>query len=377
MDRHGKNRRSLLLGGGACTLAGLIGGFSLNRSWLDPISAQPSGVLLLSRLSQNGRGRLLIAYDPATNTERELEAESGTSFLSIVPAPDQQHVALLKRISRGSMPTDSIVVYDRATLTKRALVETQIAFQRVPTYMLSWEANMRRVAVPYNNAGRTLIYNVRPEQIGLHGMFDRAFFQFHPTNAGVALYESSSDAEIAVIGEALTEHEHPIEQIAGMEARWSPNGQWLAYQSKPSKQANQGSALIIRNEQHPSEQRELALKPLFKVWSPDSRSMALYSLGKSDPLGIGRYLTREWLPGYQPNRIAPHLLTYDPVRNELNSIGAIPAGFQIAKLLWLNQDWLLVASVNPHESFLIDRHGQHQQRLLINESSPILAWIAR
>jgi hypothetical protein len=239
--------------------------------------------------------------------------------------------------------------------------------------MLSWEANMQRVAVPYNNAGRTLIYNVRPEQIGLQGMFDRAFFQFHPTMPGVAIYESSNDAEIFLIGAALSEREHPIEQIAGMEARWSPNGQWLAYQSKPTKQ---GSALIIRNEQAPHQQRELALKPLFKVWSPDSRYLALYGLRKSDPLAIGRYIPREWFPNYQPNTIAPHLSIYDPARNEMIELGTIPNGFQIAKLLWLNQDWLLVASVNPHESFLIDRHGQQQQRLAINDSSPILAWIA-
>jgi hypothetical protein len=369
-----RGRRSLILGGAACALAAGVG-----WAWAEgdhsALLERPHGQLLITRLESNGRGRQLVARDSHTQVEREIALEGGTSFLSVATAPDRQTIAILKRVTRGSMPTDSITLYDRATLSPIAETEVQIAFQRVPTFSIGWSADLARLAVPYNNASRTLIFGVGPRRVALQAMIDRAYYQYHPTRADVALHELSPPApqQIAVIEIAANGVERQVELIEGGEAHWSPSGAWLAY----SRQRGARPALVIRDEATRAEVVTLHTRAAAKAWSPDSRRLAVYGMAPNDPLGIGRYIPKGVLPGYRPGAIEPSLFVYDTIHGGSVSLGPLPPRFQLARLLWLSDDWLLVAGVSTASSFLTDRRGE--QRLPIaalDDYSPILAWVA-
>lgn len=373
-SRFSRGRRSLILGGAACAAAGGFG-----WAWAEAdhslLAERPHGQLLITRLEPNGRGRQLVARDSHTQEERELALEGGTAFLSVATAPDRQTLAILKRVTRGSMPTDSITLYERATLRQLAEVEVQIAFQRVPTFSIGWSADLARLAVPYNNASRTLIFGVGSRKVALQAMIDRAYYQYHPTRANVALHEMSPPApkQIAIIEIAADGIERQIELIEGSEAQWSPNGAWLAYTS----QRGTRPALVIRDEATRAAAVTLHTQTAATAWSPDSRRLAVYGMAPNDPLGIGRYIPKGVLPGYRPGVIEPSLFIYDTIARRSIPLGPLPPRFQLARLLWMSDDWLLVAGVSTASSFLTDRRGE--QRLPItalDDFSPILAWVA-
>jgi WD40-like Beta Propeller Repeat len=369
----GRHRRSLIIGGAACAAA--ASGLAWAGGDHTAIAGPPSGQLLITRLSASGRERQLIARDAATQAERELALESGTAFLSVAESPDGLTLAILKRVTRGSMPTDSIALYDRATLRRLTEVEVQIAFQRVPTFSIGWSADLARLAVPYNNAGRTLIFGVAGRRVALQAMIDRAYYQYHPTRPGVALHELSPPVpkQIAVIEVGEDGVERPLEQIEGGEARWSPDGAWLAY----TRQVGPRPALVVRDEATRAEIATLYTRTVAKAWSPDSRRLAIYGMAPNDPLGIARYIPKNLVPGYRPGAIEPSLFVYDTDTRRATSLGALPPRFQIARLLWLGDDWLLVAGASTASSFITDRRGD--QRLPItalDDYSPILGWVA-
>ncbi|MDZ4718694.1 MAG: hypothetical protein SH847_09580 [Roseiflexaceae bacterium] len=155
-----RRRRSLIIGAGVLAVASAGGLLAWNASDHVPLMDIPRGWYLLSRPGPSAGERQLVALHNQGMAEHLLETEVGTTFLSAAVAPDGRSFALLKRVMRGSMPTDAVGLYDNQTFRRLAVVEVQIAFQRVPTFSIGWSADTTQLAVPYDNAGRTLIFGV-------------------------------------------------------------------------------------------------------------------------------------------------------------------------------------------------------------------------
>ncbi len=369
-------RRSLIAGTGAMIATGTTGLWAWNRSDHTPLTDVPPGWYLLSRSGSNDGERQLVVRHNQRVVEHVLEIEFGTRFLSAAISPDARTLALLKRVPRGSMPTDAVALYNIQTFQRISVVEMQIAFQRIPTFNIGWSADGVHLTVSYDLAERTLLFRVnRDRKLSLQSMLEHASFQFHPTRADIALYTATPPApsQVNVVQLMSDNHEQPIETFAGMDPQWSTDGTKLAYLDALGPNGTQ--RLIIRDEST-KQAKALLVEAERLAWSPDSRRLAIYGLVHTDPLSIRQLLPANILPNWQLSTNQPRLLIYDTTSANLRSVDPLRKGFQLAHLQWLNPDWLLTIDVQAKQSFMIDRRGE--QRLLVTELddyTPLLRWI--
>jgi hypothetical protein len=307
-----------------------------------------------------------------------LETEIGTIFLSAAISPDARYLALLKRVMRGSMPTDAVGLYDCQTFQRIAVIEVQIAFQRVPTFTIAWSADGTHLVVPYNVAGRTLFFGVNgTHTLSLQSIAEHASFQFHPIHADIALYATMPPApnQVSIVQIVGGLHEQLIETMSGTDAQWSPDGTKLAYLGAMGTQGHDG--LIIRDEAT-KQIRSVPVPVQDWAWSPDSRRLAVYCLARNDPLNIGTLLPPNAIPGWQLGALEPRLLIYDAAIGGAIMIGQLRQGFQLAHLQWLNRDWLLVMDVQAKFSFMTDRRGEQRIPVTaLTDFTPLILWMAQ
>jgi hypothetical protein len=365
------NRRSLLIGTGAL-IAG-AGGLLASNGDIAPLGVAPPGWYLISRVGASSRERQLVAYHTESHEVRTLSIEQGTAFLSAALSPDGRSFALLKRVTRGSMPTDSVEIYDLASFNRRASVEVQIAFQRTPTFTIGWSADASHIAVSYDLTNRTLLFRIRSAgSLGLQAMLDYGSFRYHPTRPDLALYTSADAPDQTQIGQLVSDVQlQPQETIDGIAALWSPDGSKLAYQQNTPA----GQALVVRDETT-RQQDTLAIQPKLKAWAPDGSRLLVYGLVSNDTLQIAKFIPPNLIPGWRPGAFVPRLVVYDPANSATRSLPELRPGFQPAHLQWLHRDWLLVVDVKAKQSFLSDRRGG--QRLpvdMLDDYTPMLRWL--
>jgi hypothetical protein len=160
-----------------------------------------------------------------------------------------------------------------------------------------------------------------------------------------------------------------IEQFNGSTARWSPDGAKLAYL------ADREATLVIRDDATRADLARLPLEVQATAWSPDSRRLAAFYTATNDPLRLGELLP----PGVLPRQLSgetQQVLIYDTAERRQHSIGALPAGFQLARLLWLASDWLLVLGARPETSQITDRRGERRLPVaLLDAYTPFVAWL--
>jgi hypothetical protein len=373
-----RDRRRFLLGAGALAVAGVAGPLALNARPPAPLSELPAGRYLVVRAGSGGDERLLLADDGAGRVVRRLDGGSGILYLDAAPSPDGRWLALLKRVPRGSMPTDAIAVYDWRTLRKVSETEAQIDFQDIPPYRVGWSADGERLAVPYNQAGRALIFSVKNGRVALQGMLRRNRFRFHPAQADLALHEPlrPNRGSIAIVRQVPGARDQEIETFAGADAVWSPDGAALAYRTGA---ASKGTArLHIRDEVSRSVSATLDLDSQTYAWSPDSAHLAVFATMSNDPLRLARFVPRGLVPRWNPGASKQVLLVHSITDGRNLQIGDIPPGFRVAHLQWMNADWLLVAAARASQSFIVDRRGERRRPVpAIDDYSPLVTWLAQ
>jgi hypothetical protein len=365
-------RRALLAAGGALT-AGILG-WSATRPGAPALL--PQGWYIVIRAGQSANLRQLVALGAPAHAERRIDAGMDVRYLAFAASPDGRWLAVLKRVPRGSMPNDAIAIFDRRSLRRQSEVGVEIPFQSSPTYSLSWSADGARLAVPYNIAGRTLLFSISPAgRIALNAMGEYAYFRFHPVQANVAASEQrSASGDSTTIFEFVPgARERPLETVSGAEASWSPDGSRLAYLS------GRGAAqtLDVRVLASGQVATSLPLRPIAKAWSPDSTRLAVYADVVSDPLHLHGIIPDGMLPGYPRSTPAPQLSVHDLASGASYATRNLPRGFELARLQWLDQNWLLVAAAQNGMSFVTDR--QLGRRLPITEwvgVAPLLGWLA-
>jgi hypothetical protein len=368
------SRRSILIGTGGLIVTaagGLLGWNSLDTA---PIAAVPAGWYLISRYGPGDRERQLIVWHSYSLEQRVLEVEVGTNFLNAVLSPDRHQLAVLKRVTRGSMPTDAIALYNSQTFERTAMVEVQIAFQRSPTFTIGWSADAQHIAVSYDMSGRTLLFRVRSSrEIVLKAMLDHASFQYHPILPDTALYVAASSSQIRIVQFMHDNQERVLEHFSGTNARWNIDGSRVSYQEELG--ARGGQRLVVRNLAT-GVTRALPVQVKAKTWSPDGQHLAVYCLASNDQFHLGKLLPANFIPGWRPGALEPRLLVYDSTSGSVRTITHLRPGFQLAHLQWLHPDWLLVGDVQAKQSFLTDRRGEQRTLItMMDNFTPLLRWL--
>jgi hypothetical protein len=372
-----RGRRRFLLGAGALVAAGVAGPLVLDRTTPALLTDTPPGWYLVVRAGSGGNERLLLADNGAGHVVRRLDGGSGILYLDAAPSPDGRWLALLKRVPRGSMPTDAISIFDRRTLRRVSETETQIDFQDIPPYHVGWSADSQHLAVPYTQAGRTLIFSVKHGRVALQGLLRRNRLRFHPTTVDIALHEPLRHAggTIAVVRRTPGARDQELETFAGTNASWSPDGAALAYRTGAGR--NGTARLVVRDEASRTLTARLALEAQSYAWSPDSARLAVFATVSTDPLRLKHLVPPGLIPGWNPAVTEQALVVYSVHDNQLLQIGNIPPGFRIAHLQWMSPDWLLVVAAQASQSFVVDRRGEQRRPVpAIDDYAPLVTWIA-
>jgi hypothetical protein len=366
------SRRSFITVGGALLAAG-AGVWSWQSTDRSPLSELPAGSLLVVRSGRSDRERRLVARDSRSHDEREIEVGIDVAYQDAALSPDGRYLAVLKRMPRGSMPTDAVALYDWRSLRRLSETEVQIPFQNVPTYTIGWSADGTRLAVPYNNAGRTLLFAVRDGgQVGLTSMLRGARFRFHPRQSDLAL-EMRGSREIRLLQIADSTPERAVDTFAGADAEWSPDGSMIAY---VAQRTGGRAALVIREERSRRTLAAIETKVQAHVWSPNSRRLAVYCSHVSDPLRLAGFVPHDIIPGRRLFVAEPRLLVYDTATRRTTSVVDLPQGFQLAHLQWLSSDWLLVVAFRSAMSFITDRRGESRYPVpALDDFTPLLTWL--
>lgn len=368
-----RERRRLLVGAGVLAALG-AGGLLVWPTDRAPLADPPPGWFLVSRASQSSTARELVAQ-AEDGAQHELETGIDIAYLDAAVSPDSRYLAVLKRVPRGSMPTDAVALFDRRTFRKLSEIEVQIDFQDIPTYTIVWSADGARLAVPYNYAGRTLVFGVHGGEVGLQSMLRRDHFRFHPTEPDLALYELDRPNRGSTgIGRFTPgAREQRVEVIEGASAEWSPDGAKLAYVTGSRARGRQ---VVVRDEAARAVIATLPLSPVAAAWSPDSRQLAVYASVTNDPLRIAHLVPEGLIPGWQPGAEEPALIVYDTAARRSVTIKELPAGFRLARLQWAGADWLLMTAARADQSFAVDRRGERRRPLpVLDDFTQLLAWL--
>ncbi len=364
------SRRRVLVAAAGLGAAGVAGWAASRPEAAAPV---PPGWYLAGQARPGSDGRRLVARAAPGANEQVIDGGLGVQYLAVAASPDNRFFAVLKRVPRGSMPSDNVSVYDRRTFKRLSGADVEIPFQSEPTYAIGWSADSARLAVPYNTAARTLIFGVNQAgKISVSALLDHAHLRFHPTDPERIITESARSAapETRVISMRAGQNEQVLDVIAGADASWSPDGLAVAYTT--------GTGLVIRDETTRAVVRTLPLRSYGHAWSPDSRHLVVYTEMRRDPLGLAALLPDGIVPGLNLSQLLPCLLVYERATGATRVLFDVPARAAYVAVHWLDGQWLLVCALQAERSFLVDSTLQHRRPSDVAvDTATFLAWLAR